>query len=152
MSYYIRLLVVGKKVFLQLMANLSRSYVTQGEKPKTISVIVGTNRVKPDSHSAVLSDPEGRGSHGPPDFGRSVNPISTGGGGVDYAHHITICLPPRIFRPSYAYDPAMYRHMTAKKSIQKDTSGEKQHLLPQGLLDSIRFGLNLFKANFLFHT
>ena len=25
MSYYIRLLVVGKKVFLQLMANLSRS-------------------------------------------------------------------------------------------------------------------------------
>ena len=41
-----------------------------------------------------------------------------GGGGLDYAQHITICLPPpRIFRPSYAYDPAMYRHMTAKKSI-----------------------------------
>ena len=39
-------------------------------------------------------------------------------GGVDYAQHITICPPPpRIFRPSYAYDPAMYRHMTAKKSI-----------------------------------
>ena len=25
----------------------------------------------------------------PPDFGRSGNPISTGGGGTDYAHHIT---------------------------------------------------------------
>ena len=34
----------------------------------------------------------------PPDFGRSVNPISTSR--VDYAHNITTC-PSQIFRPSY---------------------------------------------------
>ena len=40
----------------------------------------------------------------PPDFGRSVNPTSTRE--ADYAHQITICSPPPIFRPSY--DPDQY--------------------------------------------
>ena len=34
----------------------------------------------------------------PPDFVRSVDPISTGGG-ADYAHHIITC-PLKIFRPA----------------------------------------------------
>ena len=42
----------------------------------------------------------GRDYPPPPDYEISVNPISTKGGGVDYAHHITTC-PPRIFRPCY---------------------------------------------------
>ena len=37
----------------------------------------------------------------PPDFGRSVNPISTRG--ADYADHISTCTP-RIFIPSYGPD------------------------------------------------
>ena len=34
----------------------------------------------------------------PPDFGRSVIPISRG---ADYSHHITTCPLPQILRPSY---------------------------------------------------
>ena len=37
-----------------------------------------------------------RGTMVPPDFGRSVNPISTRGG-ADYAHHITTAPSPYIF-------------------------------------------------------
>ena len=42
-----------------------------------------------------LSEPLGLGGHGPPpDTDRSINPITTKGGGADYAHHITTCPPP----------------------------------------------------------
>ena len=51
-----------------------------------------------------------KGAMVPPDFGRSVNPISTSTRGPDYAHHITT-LHPKIFRPSYG--PAwQYRRMS----------------------------------------
>ena len=40
----------------------------------------------------------------PPDFGRSINPISTGGGGwgqIMPTKYVTYHTSPRIFRPSY---------------------------------------------------
>ena len=41
---------------------------------------------------------------GPPEFGRSVNPIQTmgvgWGGGADYAHHTTCCQSPGSKMPS----------------------------------------------------
>ena len=52
--------------------------------------------------SAGMAEPGGRGgvrgegTHVPPDFGRSVNPISTRG--ADYAHQISTFPPPPDFQ------------------------------------------------------
>ena len=43
-------------------------------------------------YSAVVRGGAG-GALAPPEFGSSVNPIPTKGGGADYAHHITASTP-----------------------------------------------------------
>ena len=53
----------------------------------------------------------------PPDFGRSVNPISSRG--ADYAHHITTWHT-RIFRPSYG--PASYEVQWEGETLDRQVS------------------------------
>ena len=47
------------------------------------------------------------GAAAPPDFGRSVNPISTGG--ADYVHHSTTC-PPGFLTLAASLEISKYIH------------------------------------------
>ena len=58
--------------------------------------------------------------HGTPDFGRSVNPISTRGGGANYAHQI-ILAPPDF--QTFLQPWVVYINLARNPQRQYDTAG-----------------------------